>query len=73
MFTLDMLPLNSCATIFEINCNSNVKHRLLDLGLIKGTKIKAVLKSPLGDPIAYEIRGSTIALRCEDASLIKLL
>lgn len=38
--------------------------------MVKGTPIKAVLKSPSGDPIAYEVRGSIIAIREEDAHLI---
>jgi ferrous iron transport protein A len=42
----------------------------LDLGLLPGTAIKAVLKSPLGNPIAYDVRGSILALRLEDASKI---
>lgn len=70
IITLNNLPLNSYAQIENIHCSSNTKRRLLDLGLINGTKIKPILKNPMGDPIAYEIRGSTIALRKEDSSLI---
>ena len=70
IISLDTLPINFDAKISKINCNENLKRRLLDLGLINGTKIKAILKSPLGNPIAYKIRGSTIALRKEDSKLI---
>lgn len=68
--TLDKLPLDFYGKINNIRCNSNTKRRLLDLGLINGTKIKPVLENPMGDPIAYEIRGSIIALRKEDSKLI---
>ena len=68
--TLDKLPLNSYGKIISVNCLPNIKRRLLDLGLISGTKIKAILKSPVGDPVAYEVRGSTIAIRKEDSRLI---
>ena len=40
---------------------------MLDLVLIKGTIVEAVQKSPAGDPIAYFIRGTLIAIRSEDA------
>ena len=50
----------------------SLKRRLLDLGIIKGTKIIPVLKSPSGDPTAFEVRGTLIALRKEDAILIKI-
>ncbi|HEX2983137.1 MAG TPA: FeoA family protein, partial [Ignavibacteriales bacterium] len=40
-----------------------VRRRLLDLGIVPGTKIKAVISSIGGDPRAYEVRGALIALR----------
>ena len=70
LITLDKLPLYSCGKIDSVHCNSNTKRRLLDLGLINGTKITPILRNPMGDPIAYEIRGTIIALRKEDSSLI---
>lgn len=47
-----------------------IRRRLLDLGLIKGTKIVPVLISPSKDPRAFEVRGSLIAIRKEDANKI---
>ena len=70
--TLYELPLNTIGIIDELNCNGNIRRRLLDLGLIKGTKITPVFKSPSGDPTAYEIRKTLIALRKEDSKLINL-
>jgi len=70
---LNELPLNTIGTIDKLNCNGNIKRRLLDLGLIKGTKIIPVFKSPSGDPVAYEIRKTLIAIRKEDSKLINIL
>jgi len=39
------------------------RRRLLDLGVVPGTVIRAELKSLSGDPVAYRIRGAVIALR----------
>lgn len=47
-----------------------IRRRLLDLGLIKGTKIVPVLISPSKDPRAFDVRGSLIAIRKEDANKI---
>ena len=69
---LSQLPLNTIGIIDELNCNGNIRRRLLDLGLVKGTKINPVFKSPSGDPTAYEIRKTLIALRKEDSKLISL-
>lgn len=49
-----------------------IRRRFLDLGMICGTKIKPVLISPSGDPTAFEIRGTTIALRKEESSKIEI-
>jgi len=43
---------------------------MLDLGLICGTRVEALQKSPSGDTVAYKIRGAVIALRSEEASQI---
>lgn len=66
------LPLNKVGIINNLNCNGNIRRRLLDLGLVNGTKIVPVFKSPSGDPTAFEIRKTLIALREEDSKLINL-
>ena len=70
--TLDKLDINNCAKISALNCNGNLRRRLLDLGLVNGTYVKALFRSPLGNPIAYEIRGTAIALRKEDSKFIEI-
>ncbi len=70
--TLDKLNLDKTANITTLNCYGDLRRRLLDLGLVSGTKIKAILKSPLGNPIAYEVRGTVIAIRKEDSQLISI-
>ena len=72
MSTLDLLPIEKDAIVTELKCNGAIRRRLLDLGIVKGTKIKSIFKSPAGDPTAFEIRGTILALRKEDASLIMI-
>ena len=66
LISLDKLQMNRNAKIDSLNCNSNIKRRLLDLGFVPDTNIKPILKSVSGDPTAFEIRGTIIALRKED-------
>jgi len=70
--TLNELKLYETGFIKELKCNTVVKRRLLDLGLIEGTKITPIFVSPSGDPTAFEVRGSVIAIRIEDTKLIFL-
>ena len=51
-------------------CRGPERRRMLDLGIIPGTVVEAELRSPGGDPTAYRIRGTLIALRREQADLI---
>ena len=47
-----------------------MRRRLQDIGLIEGTTVECVQKSPAGDPVAYGIRGAIVALRAEQATAI---
>jgi DtxR family Mn-dependent transcriptional regulator len=51
-------------------CRGQERRRMLDLGLVPGTVIEPELRSPSGDPTAYRIRGTLIALRREQADWI---
>lgn len=44
----------------------------MDLGLTPGTCIEAVLRSSLGDPTAYRVRGTILALRDVQAKRIEV-
>ncbi|HMK08221.1 MAG TPA: FeoA family protein, partial [Anaerolineales bacterium] len=54
-------------------CRGAERRRMLDLGLLPGTTIEAVMASPTGDPTAYLIRDALIALRHEQAGLIRIV
>ncbi len=54
----------------EITKNSKIRRRLQDLGLIEGTRVKCISRSPMNDPTAYMIRNAIIALREIDAKEI---
>ena len=53
-------------------CRGAERRRLLDLGFVPGTEIEIDLVSPLGDPIAYRVRGAVVALRREQAEMIRV-
>ncbi|MBE6062646.1 MAG: ferrous iron transport protein A [Clostridium butyricum] len=68
--TLNNINLDTECYVKNINAEGPIQRRFLDLGLINGTTILPISKSPSGDPIAYLIRGTVIAIRSEDASKI---
>ena len=58
------------ARVKKILTTGSMRRRLLDIGLINNTTVECVGKSPLGDPMAYLIRGAVIAIRREDSKNI---
>lgn len=68
--TLNDIRPGEHAIISELKSDENMKRRLLDIGLIKDTKVECLGRSPGGDPSAYLIRGAVIAIRSEDCNNI---
>lgn len=70
--TLDMLGRDELAVILALDSRGEVRRRLMDLGFLPGTEIRVGMSSPLGDPTAYLVRGSTIALRRAHARTVRV-
>lgn len=51
---------------------SDLKQRMMTMGLIPGTKVKVLRSAPLGDPIAIGVRSYNLALRKADAENIEV-
>lgn len=67
----DMRPGETSA-VCGIDSAGDMRRRLMDLGLIQGTRIECVGRSPFGDPAAYLIRGAVIAIRGADGRSVRI-
>jgi DtxR family transcriptional regulator, Mn-dependent transcriptional regulator len=54
----------------DSTCQGFTRRRFLDLGLTPGTRIAPELENSFGDPRAYRVRGTLIALRREQSCLV---
>lgn len=72
--TLADIAVGESAAVVGLSpvCRGPQRRRLLDLGVVPGTVIRATMTSAAGDPIAYDIRGASIALRREQAEWIRV-
>lgn len=70
MKKLSDLKQGQKAKIMQLKSQGSIRRRLLDIGLVEGTEVECLQKSPSGDPTAFLIRGAVIALRSEDSSKI---
>lgn len=70
--TLDQLQPGQTATVTALHSAGLNRRRMLDMGILPGTTITVEMRSPLGDPTAYRVRGSVVALRREQSREIEI-
>lgn len=66
----ELKPGQSAVVEYLEDMGRIIADRLSDIGLTKGSQVVCTMKSPLGDPSAYLIKGSIIALRMNDAAVV---
>lgn len=71
------LPLSALAEgdrarVCALHLSGGMRRRLQDLGLVAGTRVDCIQRAASGDPTAYRIRGTVIALRQDDAARIEI-
>jgi len=69
---LSQLPDGAAGEVvaFDDACQGFTRRRLLDLGMTPGVRLRAEMRNFFGDPRAYRVRGTLIALRREQAALV---
>jgi len=70
--TLSQVKIGSACIVAALHLEGLLRRRIMDLGIIPGTTVECIRKGPSGDPTAYAVRGTTIALREEDAAKISV-
>jgi ferrous iron transport protein A len=70
---LSSLAPGRCGTVLGVDASTPEGRRLLELGFLPETEIRVVRRAPLGDPIAFQLRGAQICLRRSAAALVQVL
>lgn len=68
IMSLSNLKDGDTGTIISLDNCGELKRRLMDLGFIEGTHVQCLYRSSAGNPVAYMIRGTVIALRRDDSA-----
>lgn len=69
---LTELRVGQRATIVAIGGHGAVRRRYMEMGLTKGEPVQVTHVAPLGDPVAYRVKGYELALRREEAAHIRV-
>lgn len=72
MLLSDIKTGESCI-ILKVNGSGAFRKRILEMGFIRGKKVKSILNAPLKDPIKYGIMDYEVSLRRSEASLIEVI
>ena len=70
---LSELQTGESAIIIRVAGHGSFRKRLIEMGFIRGKKVRVVLNAPLKDPIEYEVLGYKVSLRREEAERIEVL
>ena len=64
---LSELKVGDKAEVTSVKAESAVRRRIMDLGLIKGTRFKVLRGAPFGDPMEIVFKGLYLAMRKNEA------
>ena len=57
-------------TVTTVTTNGSMRQRLQDLGFVPGARVSCLFRSCFGDPTAYLVHETVIALRSSDAGSV---
>lgn len=70
---LSELKNGESAVIVRLSGHGGFRKRIMEMGFIRGEKVKSVLDSPMHDPVKYHVMGYDVSLRRNEASMIEVL
>lgn len=71
--TLADIPEKQECIIVKVNGHGGFRHRVMEMGFLKGKKVSVVKNAPLQDPIEYRIMQSHVSLRRSEAQHIEVV
>ena len=70
--TVATLPLGVEAVVRRVRSPRPIARRLLELGLVPGTRISITRVAPLGDPLELRLRNYSLSIRRSEAASIEV-
>jgi ferrous iron transport protein A len=71
--TLDKLPIGNSGKVIKVNGVSDSISRLMEMGLVTGSRVRVEKISPFGCPMAIRLKGTYIAIRRDDARKVRVV
>lgn len=68
----DVFSGQECVVV-KVHGHGSFRNRIVEMGFVKGVRVKVVKNAPLHDPIEYELLNCHISLRRSEAQLIEVV
>src|SRR5689334_13953550 len=68
--TLGDVSVGSSAIVTAVAGEAAFRRRLMELGVLPGTRVAVVRVAPLGDPMELRVRGCALSIRRDEARAI---
>lgn len=72
LMNLAEIRIGQVVTVEHVGGEGSFRRRLMELGLVPGTRIEVVGVAPLGDPIELLVRGGSLSIRRAEAQGISV-
>ncbi len=69
---LSELAVEDIADIEHVGGERSFRRRLMELGLVPGTRVELKAVAPLGDPLELLVRGASLSIRRADAAFVRV-
>jgi ferrous iron transport protein B len=73
VLTLADVKTGEYCVIVRVTGHGSFRHRLMEMGFVRGEKVKVIRNAPLRDPIEYEIMGGHVSLRRVEARRVEVV
>jgi Fe2+ transport system protein FeoA len=66
------LAVGTEASVTAVSGTGSFRRRLLELGILPGTRVEVIGVAPLGDPLELLVRGSSLSIRRAEAASVEV-
>jgi ferrous iron transport protein A len=72
MMTLEQVAPGESVIVNKVGGARSFRRRLMELGIIPGTRVQILRVAPFGDPLELTARGCNLSIRAAEARMVEV-
>jgi Fe2+ transport system protein FeoA len=72
MLTLEQVAVGASVVVEQVGGARAFRRRLMELGIIPGTRVEVLRIAPFGDPMELSARGCNLSIRAAEAREVRV-